>query len=738
MTEFPPPPATELPRLATPRQSTAAHLRLDIQGLRALAVSLVILSHIGVARFSGGYVGVDVFFVISGFVITSMLLRELSSTGRLSIRTFYARRALRLLPAATVVVIATLAGSWLYLSRVRFADYVGDALSSSLYAANIRLASTGTDYLSQGSPPSPFQHFWSLAVEEQFYLVWPLLLLVSWTVARRHAFPLALPTAVLTVVSFALSLLTTATSPSWAYFGPHTRAWELGTGSLLAMAATRLEKLPARIAAAATWTGLACVLIAAFTFDQDTPFPGYHALLPVLGTALVLAGGCVPTRFGARRLLALRPAVWVGGLSYGWYLWHWPLLVIGPMALRRSPELPLLLALMAVALPAAWATSRLVENPVRFHPVLRRRPGSALGVGAGLSAGAVSLVLLAGTFPPAIDSGVPAPVLQNALRAAPDAEGRLAELLGSAPARLPSNLTPGLDAIRSKRSAAYRDGCHANYTGTSAPPCVFGDRASDKVVVLFGDSHAAQWFPALDRLARARHWRLVSLTKASCKAATVTTVLQHKPYRSCDIWRNDVLARIDRLRPFLVIVSSSDAGTLVDPELDPLQEWTAGYRRTFQRLTATGAQVVALLDTPWPKSDPVDCAASYPLRLTTCATDTATSFRDPIRREATRAAAASSGVSVIDPEPWFCAPDGDCPVVVDDTLVYRDDSHVAETYAQALAPVVGDRLSRTLAGRARAEGTPLVALRPDARPPFGTGRPPASTGRSQAAYWWAE
>ncbi|MFD7284748.1 acyltransferase family protein [Streptomyces sp. NPDC059863] len=700
----PPPPATEPPRRVTPGKPGAAHLRPDIQGLRALAVALVILSHIGVTRFSGGYIGVDVFFVISGFVITSMLLRELSSTGRISIRDFYARRAMRLLPAATVVVLATLAGSRLYLSKVRFADYVGDALSSSLYAANIRLALTGTDYLSQSSPPSPFQHFWSLAVEEQFYLLWPLLLLVSWMAARRHAFALVLPTAVLTVISFALSLFTTASSPSWAYFGPHTRVWELGTGSLLALAATRLERLPARIAAPATWIGLACVLIAARTFDENTPFPGYHALLPVLGTALILAGGCAPTRFGARRLLALRPAVWVGGLSYGWYLWHWPLLVIARTALRRGPELPLLGALMAVALLAAWATSRLVENPVRFHPVLRRRPGRALGMGAGLSAGAVSLALVAGAFPPAIDSGVAAPVLQNALRAAPDAEGRLTELLGTAPTRLPSNLRPGISEVKSERSALYRDGCHANYTSTSARPCVFGDRDSDKVVVIFGDSHAAQWFPALDRLARTKHWRLVSLTKASCKVATVTTVSEHKPYRSCDTWRNNALARIDELRPFLVIASSSDAGTLADTGLDPLQEWTAGYRTTFQRLTATGARVIEVLDTPWPEADAVDCAASYPLRLTTCATDTTKAFRDPTRRKASRAAAASSGVNVIDPEPWFCAPNGDCPIVVDDTLVYRDESHIAETYAEAIAPVLGDRLSRALAGEAPAEG----------------------------------
>ncbi|GGS39473.1 acyltransferase family protein [Streptomyces violaceus] len=357
-------------------------LRLDIQGLRAVAVGLVVLAHAGVSQVSGGYIGVDVFFVISGFLITSLLLRELSLTGRVSVRSFCARRALRLLPVSSLVIAVTLGGAWLFLSKARLAEYAGDALASALYAVNFRLAAAGTDYLAQNSPPSPFQHFWSLAVEEQYYLVWPLLLLLTWRVARGRRRLVAVPLGVLCVGSYAAGVLVTNSSAPWAYFGSLTRAWELGAGALLALGTGRLERLPATLAAPLTWLGLACVTLAAIWYDDETPFPSYHALLPVAGTALVLAGGCAPTPHGAGWLLGRRPLVWLGGLSYGWYLWHWPLLVIAPAALGRADGtagVPLSLGLSVAALGLAWLTLRLIENPVRFHWAFRRRPRRARG-----------------------------------------------------------------------------------------------------------------------------------------------------------------------------------------------------------------------------------------------------------------------------------------------------------------------------------------------------------------------
>ncbi|MEV0648935.1 SGNH hydrolase domain-containing protein [Phytomonospora sp. NPDC050363] len=669
-------------------------LRLDIQGLRAVAVGLVVLSHAGVRAVSGGFVGVDVFFVISGFLITSLLVRELSDVGGLSFRRFYARRALRLLPAATAVIVATLAGARLFLSRLRFDEYVGDALGSLFYVENVRLASAGTDYLSQGAPPSPFQHFWSLAVEEQFYVLWPLLLVAGWRLFRRRRRALFAALAVLYGASFGLSALTTAESPSWAYFGIHTRLWELGGGALLALSVRRLAALPTRVSGPMTWLGLAAILGSAVAFDDGTTYPGFHALLPVVGTGLVLAGGCAPARGDARLVLARRPAVWVGGVSYGWYLWHWPLLIIGPTALGMRESTRLSLALAAIALLLAWASRRFVEDPLRFHSALRRRPGKALSVGLGLSAGATAVILAVALFPPAISSGSPAPMLAQEIAAAPDARERLSQLLAAPAGSLPSNLSPALGEIKDHRSAVYRDGCHTDYDSSRVKACAYGDPASERVVVLFGDSHAAQWFPALDRLARDGGWRLVSLTKASCKVAAVTIVRAGEDYTSCDAWRAAALETVAGLRPSLVIASSSDAGDLAHPGPDALADWTSGYRRTFEALTATGAEVAVLLDTAWPPGDAVECAARHPLDLDACTGDVASATRDPLRRKAIADAAGT--VQVIDPVPWMCAESGACPVVVGDTFVYRDDSHLAEAYAAAIAPVLGARIDALL------------------------------------------
>jgi hypothetical protein len=359
----------------------------------------------------------------------------------------------------------------------------------------------------------------------------------------------------------------------------------------------------------------------------------------------------------------------------------------------------LALGLSAAGLGLAWLTRRLVEDPVRFHAGFRGRPWRALRLGGALSAGTAAVAVAASLFPPPIDSGRPAPDLRHELAVAADPQLRLAQLLAAAGGSLPSNLTPALDRIKPVRSAVYRDGCHVDYGGTEVPDCVYGDPGSDTVVVLFGDSHAAQWFPALDVLARERHWRLVSLTKASCKTASVTTVNHGRPYRACDTWRRRALARIEGLHPDLVVVSSSEAGDPVHPEADARRQWTAGYRDVLAGLASSGARVAALLDTPWPPSDAVDCAAAHPLRLGRCAASRDGAVHDPVRREALRDAAREAGAAVVDPLPWLCAADGTCPVLAGDTLVYRDDSHLADRFAQSLAPVLGGRLAGLLGGR---------------------------------------
>ncbi|MFD0312765.1 acyltransferase family protein [Streptomyces flavalbus] len=682
-----PPPRS---RAVGPNTATApakSGFRPDIQGLRGLAVSLVVLAHVGVPGVTGGYVGVDVFFVISGFLITTGLLHEADRTGTLSLRRFYARRALRILPLATLVLLATLGGCVLFASKIRHAELTGDALSSAAYVMNLDLAVTGTDYLREGQAPSPFQHYWSLSVEEQFYLLWPLLLLSAVRIARRRPLVRALPLLTLCAVSFLLAVHTTAASPSWGYFGPHTRLWELGCGGLLACCAGALTRLPRSVAAACAWLGLAAIVASAVLYDDQTPFPGHHALLPVLGAALVIGGGCHPSPPAASRLLGLRPATWLGDVSYGWYLWHWPLLMLAPDALGQEASLLLGVELSVVALLLAWLSLHLVERPLRGLAPLRRRPRAAVAFGVGLSATAACAALVASCLPPAISTGVDAPELRRALATAQDPRARLTGLLAAPPSGLPGNLSPALPDVKHQESAVYRDGCHVDYAAVRSPECRYGDPVAERVVVLYGDSHAAQWFPALDALSRRHGWRLVSLTKASCKTADVTTVHRGQPYTACDTWRAHALRRIAHLRPALVVTSSSEAGTPAHRLDDPPREWTAGYERVFRRLTAAADRVVVLLDNPWPKGDPVECAARHPLRLRSCEHPAREAVRDPVRREATRRAGRHAGAVVVDPLRWLCSGGGRCPVVVGETFVYRDASHVAESYAAALAPV---------------------------------------------------
>ncbi|MCO8275664.1 acyltransferase [Actinoplanes sp. TRM 88003] len=691
-----PSPAPDGKDAARPAGGPHLGFRPDIEGLRAIAVVLVVLSHAGIDRFAGGYVGVDVFFVISGFLITTLLVKELDRTGTVSLRAFYARRALRLLPVSTVVLVATVVAAWFWLPATRFASISADALFSTFYGINWRLAYEGTDYLNATAAPSPLQHLWSLAVEEQFYLVWPLLLLAFW--ARRRVL---VALTVLVVVSLAISVQQTAAAAPWAYFGSHTRAWELGVGALVAVAGGFLRRTPKGVAAMLTWAGLLAVLVAAVTYDKSTPFPGYTALLPVLGTAAVIAGGSAAGGWGASRVIGTGPFRFVGKLSYGWYLWHWPVLMIWPLALGRDPGVKSDLAFAAAALGLAWVTYHLVENPVRNRPWLRRRARRGVAMGVALSASAAVLALIAGQFTPALPTGPAAPDLRGELATAYEPQARLTQLITTSLGRerLPENLTPQLTGALKQSPQIYRDQCHLNYTQTRPDrACVYGDPAGARTMYLIGDSHAAHWFPAVDAAARNQGWRLIALTKAACQLPQVRTYNEvlKRPYAECVTWRNQVLQRIVRDQPDLVVMASNDLdnGGLIGPggrigsrRADPL--WVRGWQQTWHRLS--GTPMVLLQDTPLPKGDAPECAAVNARRLAKCDRRVATAISERPRRDLVADAAQASGLRVLNPTPWLCAR-GICPIVVGNTLVYKDNSHLTVDYARALAPVVEQAL----------------------------------------------
>jgi peptidoglycan/LPS O-acetylase OafA/YrhL len=366
--------------------------RPDIEGLRAIAVGLVLGFHGYREPFTGGFIGVDVFFVISGFLITSLLLREQVKTGQISILGFYARRVRRILPASALVVVVTIVATYLLLGFIAGNATADDAKWTAVFAANIHFGLLGTDYLGSQLPPSPLQHMWSLGVEEQFYVVWPglFLFLVLLVRGARHRWALGAVLVAVIVSSLTWSLVQTTTNATWAYFSPLTRAWELGLGALIAVGAVGLGRVTSRwLTETVAALGLVFIAAGALLFDDTTPFPGSAVALPVVGTGLVIAAGCANECTVVGRMLSVRPMQWVGARSYSLYLWHWPLLIIAAQYLGDDLTMVQATGMLVAATIASALTYRLLENPVRRSRYLAPRTGLTLAMGAALIAGQV-------------------------------------------------------------------------------------------------------------------------------------------------------------------------------------------------------------------------------------------------------------------------------------------------------------------------------------------------------------
>ena len=364
--------------------------RPDVQGLRAVAILLVVLYHAGIPGISGGYVGVDVFFVISGFVITGVLLRERQANGRTSLRNFYGRRARRIIPAATVVIIVTVVAAFHYLGPLTGHDTAVDGQWAALFLANFHFAASQTNYLASQQPPSALQNYWSLAVEEQFYIIYPTIFLVTARLVRGLSLRRRLAIVLLAVIvaSYAFSIVFTSTNAPSAFFSPLTRAWELALGGLIAVASQSLRRLPQSLAALISWLGLGAIIVASTTLTSASVYPGALVAIPVLGAGLIIAAGAAEPEWGVECLLRQRPFQLLGLISYSLYLWHWPILVIATQH-RGATSLPVWdnVVLLLVAGVLATVTYLVLENPVRHSTFLRRRRWASLVMGLCLIAG---------------------------------------------------------------------------------------------------------------------------------------------------------------------------------------------------------------------------------------------------------------------------------------------------------------------------------------------------------------
>ena len=702
--------------------------RRDIEGLRALAVGFVILFHAKFLGLTGGFIGVDVFFVVSGFLITSLLINEHSSVGEISLKNFYARRARRLLPASALVIALTALASRIWLEPLRLKDIGTDAVASGGFFANILFGVRSTDYLQAGQPPSPFQHFWSLSVEEQFYIVWPaLLMLLLWKSRDRHTRAIV-AVSILSVASLALCIWQTTQSQPWAFFGLHTRAWELGIGALVALCWKYVEQLPPNFRAVIGWLGLFAIVVSGLTITEKMAFPGKLALLPVVATALVLMAG-QHAHWGPQRILSLQPLQWIGARSYSIYLWHWPVLIIAESHAERALTVTERLIAIAASVIAASLSHHFLENPVRHSVSLQAKPRLALMVGAVLIVLSVGVGFVLRTSSVALSTDViadapvaiastttstTAPVVSTDSTVAPVEtttslvtipEGPPpsivnptapidAVIAGALTDEVPANLQPSLRGASGDKPEIYDNGCHVNLISIEPKICEYGDTTSDFTVALYGDSHAAQWFPALNQIAIDHQWRLIILTKMGCTAIDLITAnsLVGPTYPGCRPWREKVLERFVAENVRVVLITNSNR--LTDPSTgQPFADSIvkAGYATLIPQLQSMGINPVVITDTPYPGTDVPICLSKAIKNVGSCAVTRDKGIRAN-RQQTSIDVAVENNAQYLDVSHWVCTIDS-CPVITGNILMYRDSHHLTTTYVQFLTPLIDAAIS---------------------------------------------
>ena len=655
--------------------SSAAEFRPDIEGLRGIAILLVLLFHAGLPWTPGGFVGVDVFFVISGFLITGKLWRESQQPGGLNITRFYAWRIRRLLPAALVAVALISLVGLLLAAPLDRSELAADGAASALSLANMRFIGS-VDYFAATTSPSPFLHFWSLSVEEQFYLVWPaLIVLLTWRGGSSRRLIVALLIGV--VASFALSIWLTDTSPARAFYLLPTRVWQLGVGGLLALVGVMGTS---RGAGALAWAGLAAVAVAGVALTAEMPYPGLAALLPTAGAVALLYGGAAPS--GPVRLLAAAPLRFLGKISYSLYLWHWPLLVLPLMFLERALTGVEVVASVAAAIGVSWLSWRFVEQPFRYGDRSRRATSwSAIRVGV---AGILSVALFT--------QGLAAALPSSAVAVQPTPSPSGSPVASDGPITLPADLTPSLASARDDEERLRGDGCLAFERVSTPPNCVYGVKGSAITIALVGDSHASHWFPAIEAIALERGWRLVTFVKVSCSFTTLVqrNLALKREYRECTAFNEATVARLNQIKPALTIIVNRRTFRPIEENITSA---LAGAALGEMVARIPGATAI-LVDTPDPGRDVPACLSKHPSDIRACLF----TQDDADNREigiAERVAADVSGARLIDLTANICA-EWPCSPISGSVLIYRDEDHMTETFSRSLAAPLGVEIAKLL------------------------------------------
>lgn len=667
---------------------TERRFRPDIEGVRAVASLGVLLSHAGVTALAGGFTGVDVFYVLSGFLVTGGLLREGQKKGTIDFLDFMGRRARRLLPVATLVLILTVIFTYRFLGYSRGNVVAEDAKWTALFASNWRFIQTGTDYFGAQSSVSPLQHYWTLAVEMQFYFVWPLIVLVLVKLLPSISLRLKMAIALVAMFigSYWWSIHQTETAVTVAYFSTFTRVFEIAAGCLLALAVPYLIGLPGRLAPVLNWGGLALLIFSILYIEPTMPFPGWIAILPVLGACLVIAGGTIAPDRGAERVLNLPFMTTLGKYSYGMYLWHWPMLLIAPGVIHRELTVPEKLLVVTLGAIMGIVTYHLVENPLRNVAFLKTRPAYW-----SLAFGALLVLIPWGISQRYISAHQEGPAIameQAALSDYPNEEQVIAEVAASADVKNWPDQPPRIENL------AYSDECDVTRAATSSSACVHGDPNAERTVVVYGDSHAAMWIPALDIIGKQADWKVIQLNKPGCIAPdfpTYSNVLGRE-YTECEQYREWAMGKIEEIQPDVVIVTSARSGSLMAVDGKGTEDgvedaWEEGLGRTIDRITPNARRVVVLGDMPYPSQPGIDCLSANPNDVERC-TDSREDAVLADHNAVEEKVAEEHGADYVDITPWFCT-DEVCPAVINGLTVHRDSMHISENYAVWLSEVLG-------------------------------------------------
>jgi peptidoglycan/LPS O-acetylase OafA/YrhL len=605
----------------------------QIQGLRALAAILVTVFH---ARLlPGGFIGVDIFYVISGYLITGLILREIEKTGTLDLRSFYQRRIKRLLPTSVFVLFVTAIFAWILFPPITRDALGRDLFAAATYISNYLFAWWQNDYQNLNATPSPFIHYWSLAVEEQFYLIWPIFILF---LARYGKKVILGGIAITTLGSLLFSIYLTQVAPIWAFYSLPTRAWELGFGALLLFIPETKKKM--RIL---PWLGFFGITFASLNFNENTAFPGKNALIPVIATVVLIASiKYWPPLFND--LSNSRVSQWLGAISYPLYLWHWPALVLPSSALGRPLRFYERFLCILLTIILAHFTSKYVEEPLRHRNLSPRTiykgaivtTASSLAVGTLIAFSTSSIITTKG------------------------------------------DISYQFDLVKvMEKPAVYGDDCHVNYGETKSGFCTYGDKNSSETIVLYGDSHAAQWFPTLEKLAKQRGFKLISLTKSACPAVDANRPDQGAFKQvHCTKWRQNSIERIAKIKPMAVITSSFQYFTPANEGVSRATWWRDGQRKLLSDLKGSTDHLIYISDTPRPLRDIPNCLASRNSRVCDSTQKTRVSI--------------IFGFEVVNPTPWLCS--SFCPAIIDGTVAYRDASHISVEMALKLLPKLEEAL----------------------------------------------